>query len=250
MTQFVSTSHRVLLLADDASLIERQLAGEDVEWSPGVALRDDISTDEITPAYICYYFDATLGEFAYIGLRAEQMFPIKRGDVRQGRFVASVAGRRRGKGSSREASPYAERAAGIRVVLAESFERIYGENCQNLGLLTSTDFSLNPRLRAGEPIPLEAFTAGEGPIARGIIELGGLYPYNVARLAGTALVPLPDQTPRPLTAVEKILARHWVADAATETVGLGIVRPGDQGFVRADLRFSHEYVTPMAAIMF
>jgi 3-isopropylmalate/(R)-2-methylmalate dehydratase large subunit len=248
MSYFASSSRRVLFLADDPALIERQLGGEDIDLPD--ALRDDISTDEITPAYICYYFDATLGDFAYLGLKAGQMFPFKRESVRRGGFVASVAGRRRGKGSSREQSPYAEWAAGIRVVLAESFERIYRENCQNLGLLTSSDFSLIPRLQAGEPIPLSAFTAGEGPIARGIIEHGGLYPYNVARLAGDVAVPLPDQTPRPLTLVEKILARHWVADAATGRVGVDSVRPGDQGFVRADLRFSHEYVTPMAAMMF
>ncbi len=30
----------------------------------------------------------------------------------------------------------------------------------------------------------------------------------------------------------------------------GAVKPGDTGFARADLRFSHEYVTPMAAIFF
>jgi 3-isopropylmalate/(R)-2-methylmalate dehydratase large subunit len=252
MSYFVSSSRRILFLADDPALIGKQLAGENLAWSSAlpVPLRDDISTDEITPAYICYYYDATLGDFAYLGLKAGQMFPIKRGAVRQGGFVASVAGRRRGKGSSREQSPYAEWAAGIRVVLAESFERIYRENCQNLGLLTSTDFSLIPRLQAGEPIPLAAFTDGEGPIARGIIEHGGLYPYNVARLAGTIVVPSPDPTPRPLTVVEKILARHWVADASTGRVGVASVRPGDQGFVRTDLRFSHEYVTPMAAMMF
>jgi 3-isopropylmalate/(R)-2-methylmalate dehydratase large subunit len=244
--EFTSPRRRVLFLVDDPSLIARQLAGEDFCWPPTdpLALRDDISTDEITPAYICYYFDATLGEFAYLGLRAKQQFPITRGAVRQGEFVASVAGRRRGKGSSREASPYAERAAGIRVVVAESFERIYRENCQNLGLLTSTDFSLIPKLQAGEPIPISAFTEGEGPIARGIIEHGGLYHYNVARMAGKVQVPVPDQTPRPLTLVEKILARHWGA------AGMAAVRPGDQGFVRTDLRFSHEYVTPMAAMLF
>jgi 3-isopropylmalate/(R)-2-methylmalate dehydratase large subunit len=248
MSYFASTSRRVLFLADDPSLIERQLSGEDI--AAPATLRDDVSTDEITPAYICYYFDATLGDFAYLGLRAGQMFPVSRGAVRQGNFVASVAGRRRGKGSSREASPYAELAAGIRVVLAESFERIYRENCQNLGLLTSTDFSLIPRLQAGEPIPLSVFTAGEGAIATGIIEHGGLYPYNVARRAGTVAVPLPDPAPRPLTVAEKILARHWVADASAGAIGVPSVRPGDQGFVRTDLRFSHEYVTPMAAMMF
>ena len=55
-----------------AELIRRQLAGEDLELDDEVAakLRDQISTDEITPAYICYYFDETLGEFPYLGLRA------------------------------------------------------------------------------------------------------------------------------------------------------------------------------------
>ena len=28
------------------------------------------------------------------------------------------------------------------------------------------------------------------------------------------------------------------------------VKPGDTGFARTDLRFSHEYVTPMAAIFY
>ena len=28
------------------------------------------------------------------------------------------------------------------------------------------------------------------------------------------------------------------------------MKPGDTGFARTDLRFSHEYVTPMAAIFF
>ncbi|HEV7703153.1 MAG TPA: aconitase family protein, partial [Gemmatimonadaceae bacterium] len=39
-------------------------------------------------------------------------------------------------------------------------------------------------------------------------------------------------------------------DAAKEKVGVPAVKPGDQGFVRTDIRFSHEYVTPMAAIFF
>jgi len=33
-------------------------------------------------------------------------------------------------------------------------------------------------------------------------------------------------------------------------VGVRAVKPGDSGFARTDLRFSHEYVTPMAAIFF
>ncbi|MBC7790008.1 MAG: 3-isopropylmalate dehydratase [Anaerolineae bacterium] len=249
---------RVLFLTEEASLIRRQLAGEDLQFDPAApvgsplrpSLRDNISTDEITPAYICYYFDETLGDFPYLGLKASDEFPIERGSVRKGGFVCSVSGKRRGKGSSREQSPYAELMAGIKLVIAENIERIYRENCQNLGVLTSTDFSLIERVREGEEIPLSVFTEDEGGISRGIIEHGGLFNYNVARLQGKALVPAVDTPPRPMTIAEKIFARHWVTDATAGESGVGAVRPGDQGFVRTDIRFSHEYVTPMAAIFF
>src|SRR6266566_223999 len=108
---------RILFLAEDADLVRRQLEGEDIDWRPATKLRDNISTDEITPAYICYYYDETLGDFPYLGLK-------------RGGFVASVSGKRRGKGSSREQSPYAEMCAGIKLVVAENIERIYRENCQ------------------------------------------------------------------------------------------------------------------------
>jgi 3-isopropylmalate/(R)-2-methylmalate dehydratase large subunit len=241
---------RILYLAEDPQLVRQQLAGTDLNWSPALKLRDNISTDEITPAYICYYFDETLGDFPYLGLKCGEEFPITRGSVRQGGFAASVSGKRRGKGSSREQSPYAEMCAGIKLVIAENIERIYRENCQNLGVLTSTDFSLIEKVKRGEEIPLAAFTAGEGEITRGIIEYGGLFNYNLARLQGKVRVRPPDTPRRPMTLAEKILARHWVVDAAAGKVGVPAVRPGDEGFVVTDIRFSHEYVTPMAAIFF
>ncbi|MGH7629216.1 MAG: aconitase family protein [Gemmatimonadales bacterium] len=226
----------------------RQLAGDDLVWSPELALRHDISTDEITPAAVCYHSDAKLGEFAYTGLVCGGEQPVGAGDVRRGGFTVSVSGRRRGKGSSREASPYAERAAGIRVIIAESFERIYRENCQHLGILTSTDLRLLESLGRGAPVPLERFLEGEGPVGRGITQRGGLLPFGQARLRNEASVAAPSRAPRPMTLAEKILAAHWVTDAAAPC-GVPVVRPGDEGFVRADLRFSHEYVTPMAAAL-
>jgi 3-isopropylmalate/(R)-2-methylmalate dehydratase large subunit len=249
---------RILFLTEDPVLIQRQLAGEDLDFDPATPvgspsrpkLRDNISTDEITPAYICYYFDETLGEFPYLGLKAGEEFPIVRGSVKQGRFVASVSGTRRGKGSSREQSPYAEMMAGIRLVIAENIERIYRENCQNLGVFTSTNLDLIRRIRSGEEIPLSEFTKDEGGISRGIIEYGGLFNYNVARLQGRVRVPEITTRPRPMTIAEKIFARHWVVDAAAGRAGVPAVQPGDQGFVRTDIRFSHEYVTPMSAIFF
>ncbi|HYK83163.1 MAG TPA: aconitase family protein [Gemmatimonadales bacterium] len=241
---------RVLFLTEDPRLVREQLAGRDLDWSPALKLRGDISTDEITPAYICYYFDDTLGDFPYLGLKCGDEFPISRGSVRRAGFVASVSGTRRGKGSSREQSPYAEMCAGIKLVVAESIERIYRENCQNLGILTTTDFSLIAKLRSGEAIPLSVFTEGEGEITRGIIEYGGLFNFNVARLQGRVALRPPATPPRPMTLGEKIIARHWVVDPAQGKIGVPAVKPGDEGFVVTDLRFSHEYVTPMAAIFF
>lgn len=247
MTEPVTFRGRVLFLCEDPDRLQRQLAGEDLTLEVALPLRDQISTDEITPGWVCYFFDARLGDFAYIGLKCGDQFPMSEGSVKRGHFGVSVAGKRRGKGSSREASPYAEWCAGIRLVLAESFERIYQQNCQNLGLLTSTDFGLIERIRRGDSIPLSEFTAGLDPITRSIVEQGGLFAFNRARLAGELSVPLPRPSARPMTLVEKILARNTVIDPVSGELGVESVRPGDGVFVNAHWRFSHEYVTPMAA---
>src|SRR5574341_984662 len=216
---------RILYLAEDPGFVRAQLAGDDPAWTPAHKLRDDISTDEITPAYICYYYDETLGEFPYLGLKCRDEFPITRGSVKRGGFIAAVSGKRRGKGSSREQSPYAEMCAGIKLVVAENIERIYRENCQNLGILTTTDFSILDKVRRGEDIPLSVFTAGEGEITCGIIEHGGLFNYNLARLQGTVVLTPPATARRPMTLGEKILARNWVVDAAQGKIGVPAVQP-------------------------
>jgi len=248
---------RILFLTEDPDLIKKQLSGWDLPWDTNnpannPKLRDDISTDEITPAHYCFYFDQTLGEIPYLGLKCGDVQPIGRSDVKKGGFVCSVSGKRRGKGSSREQSPYAEMCAGIQVVIAENIERIYKQNCQNLGLLTSTNFSLIERIRAGAEIPLSEFTTGEDDITRQVIEYGGLFPFNVARLQKRVFLPpigaLDKGAPRAMTLAEKIFARHMTTPQGT--VGVKAVKPGDTGFTGVDLRFSHEYVTPMAAIFY
>jgi 3-isopropylmalate/(R)-2-methylmalate dehydratase large subunit len=257
--QTVRLQGRILFLTEDPELIKRQLAGEDLPWDTknpqnNPKLRDDISTDEITPAHICFFFDETLGEFPYTGLKCGNEVPIQRGDVKRGGFVAAVSGKRRGKGSSREQSPYAELCAGIQLVIAENIERIYKQNCQNLGVLTSTDFSLIERIRSGQEIPLAQFTKDEDEITRQIIEYGGLFQFNVARLQEQISLPAIEaagegaRATRPMTLAEKIFARHMLAENGK--IGIQAVKPGDSGFARTDLRFSHEYVTPMAAIFF
>jgi 3-isopropylmalate/(R)-2-methylmalate dehydratase large subunit len=138
----------------------------------------------------------------------------------------------------------------VKLVIARSIEKIYGQNAQNIGLLTSTDFGLLPRIERGEAIPMSEFTRGLDPISASIVEHGGLFPYNRARMAGTTSPPLVDTPSRPMTLCEKILASRVIADATTGRLGVPAVKPGDAFFARTDVRFSHEYVTPMAESFF
>src|SRR5207302_8969176 len=131
-----------------------------------------------------------------------------------------------------------------KLVIANSIEKIYGQNSQNIGLLTSTDFGLVERIRRGEEIALAEFTTDLDPISKDIVEYGGLFNYNKPRLAGEVSPPALDTQKRPMTIVEKIIARHAFVSAGR--VGVEAVKPGDALFAVADVRFSHEYVTPMA----
>src|SRR6201989_1134975 len=140
---------RVLFLTEDVSEIRRQLeAGEELEYDAGRALMNNISTDEITPGWVCFYYDETLGEYVYVGMREGA---VKKDEVKNGGFAVFVSGLSQGCGSSRETAPFAEKAAGVGLVIAQSIEKIYGQNSQNIGLLTSTDFGLLKRTRRGEP---------------------------------------------------------------------------------------------------
>ncbi|MFL6281980.1 MAG: aconitase family protein [Pyrinomonadaceae bacterium] len=237
---------RVLFLTEDVSLIRRQLeAGEELEYDPSRALMNNISTDEITPGWVCFYYDETLGEYVYVGMREGA---VKKDEVKRGEFGVVVSGLSKGCGSSRETAPFAEKAAGVELVIAKTIEKIYGQNCQNIGLLTSTDFGLIERIKRGEEIPLEEFTRGLDPISKQIVEYGGLFNYNKARLAGEVTPPALETAKRPMNIVEKIIARHAFVSAGR--VGLEAVKPGDALFAVADVRFSHEYVTPMAESLF
>ncbi len=238
---------RILFLTEDPSLIARQLAGEDLDYDPSIKLIDNISTDEITPGWVCFHYDQRLGEYALVGLRGGV---IEKDAIKRGGFEVIVSGKSKGCGSSREQAPFAERCAGIRLVLAESIEKIYAQNCQNIGLLTSTDFSLLARLRRSEALDDRAFTTGLDPISVDIVRAGGLFAYNQLRMRAEVAPPVITTPLRPMTLVEKIIAQHAIVDAPGEKIGVPAVQPGDALFVRTDVRFSHEYVTPMAEALF
>ena len=243
----VKIEGRILYLTKDPELLQKQLDGHDIEWDESIELVDNISTDEITPGWVCYYYDATLAEYCLVGLRGGV---IKKDAIKNGGFGVIVSGLSKGCGSSRETAPFSELESGVQLVVAKSIEKIYGQNCQNIGLLTTTDFGILDRVEAGEEIPIGEFTKGLDEISASIVEHGGLFAYNRARLDGQVSPPQLTTESRPMTLVEKIIASKAIADAKTGALGVPAVKPGDALFARTDVRFSHEYVTPMAASLF
>jgi 3-isopropylmalate/(R)-2-methylmalate dehydratase large subunit len=248
----VTIRGRILYITEDPKLLEAQLGGQDLPFEPykdGAGLVSNISTDELTPGWVCYYYAETLARYCLVGLRGGV---VKRDAIKNGGFGVIVSGISKGCGSSRETAPYSELKSGVRVVIAKSIEKIYRQNAQNIGLLTSTDFGLIPRIARGEAIPMSEFTKGLDPISASIVMHGGLFAYNRARLAGDpkAIPPAITTAARPMTLCEKILARHVIVDAKAGKLGVPAVKPGDAFFARTDVRFSHEYVTPMAESLF
>ena len=239
---------RVLFLCNDPEQVERQLngakCGANLEGVTPDALRDDVSTDEITPMSVLTRFDDRLGRVPYVGFQAGGRNPVGMDSVRNGGFSVTVAGNRYGKGSSREHSPLAEYRAGIRLVIARSFERIYRQNADNIGLFTSTDFGLIERIQRGEPIDIEELVASRDGLAASILRSGGLLKYGAQYMRQIAPVALStNHVPR--TFAQKILERHVLR---TEHTGESLA-PGAGVFVRADWRFIHEYYTGMATHM-
>ncbi len=242
-----SLTGRVLVLCESPEVLKAQLEGNgrSVELSAVGPLRDRVSTDEITPAWACYYFDATLARYCLVGLAGGE---VEAGQVAAGGFQVLVAGESFGYGSSRETAPFALREAGIRLIICKSVEKIFLQNCQNLGIYVSTDFKLLPRLLQTGSVEVADLLRGVDGLAREVAEAGGLFAYNVQRLVGKLQSATVTASRRPMTLVEKLIAGHVVR--AHGQLGVPSVTPGQSYFIRADLRFSHDYVTAMADSLF
>ncbi|HTY15815.1 MAG TPA: 3-isopropylmalate dehydratase small subunit [Methanoregulaceae archaeon] len=90
---------------------------------------DNIDTDAIVPGRFLILNDPKeLAKHAFEGTRDEFAREVKVGDV-------IVAGKNFGCGSSREHAPIALKGAGITMIVAESFARIFYRNAINVGLL-------------------------------------------------------------------------------------------------------------------
>jgi len=238
-TVSLTPGKRVLFLTKDYELIRRQLAGElDLtldDVSPADLL-DDINTDVMTPAWVCFNHEPEeLAKNAYAGLmeKGERVVPERA--LYDADFEVIVSGERKGVGSSRETAVQAEKWSGIRIAVAASFAPIHARNNINQGVLMA-GYDVLRRLQAGEEIPLAEFMKGYDPISRLVVEAGGLFPFSKALQTGEIEIPRPDTGERPMTMAEKTIARHLLG-------GEGYVKPGDAVLAQVDGGYSHEFTT-------
>jgi 3-isopropylmalate/(R)-2-methylmalate dehydratase small subunit len=170
--------------------------------SPVFVCRDNIDTDQIIPAQYLTLVPTIaeeyekLGSYAMIGLPDEQ-YPEKfvpPGELKTP-YKIVIAGRNFGCGSSREHAPIAMGAAGVEVVVAESFARIFFRNCVATGELYPYDAKerLCDKVKTGDLATLDfdhdTLTVGGTTYSlkslgevRPVIDAGGL--FNYARESG------------------------------------------------------------------
>ncbi|HEX5059992.1 MAG TPA: aconitase family protein [Kofleriaceae bacterium] len=231
---------RVLYLTKDPERIRQQLAGTLTLRMSDVSadeLLDDINTDAMTPAWVCFDFDPNeIAKNAYAGLIVAGQRLIPTGALANGGFEVIVAGAQKGVGSSREQAAQCEVFSGSQLAIASSFAPIHARNNINIGQLMG-DHAMIRRLEAGESIPLSEFTRGQDPITVLIIESGGLLPFCARLAKHEVVVPAPGTQARPMNLAEKILAAKLLPGQGSH------VKPGDAVLVKVDAGYSHEFTT-------
>jgi 3-isopropylmalate/(R)-2-methylmalate dehydratase small subunit len=177
---------------------------QSVYSGPVYVVRDNIDTDQIIPAQYLNLVPTIkeeyekLGSYALCGLPDSQ-YPerfVKEGQM-DAEYPIVVAGRNFGCGSSREHAPIAMGAANARVVIAESFARIFFRNCVATGELypCETPERLCDILQTGDrvTVDLDAATVKiekTGKVihlkplgdVKPVVDAGGL--FNFARKSG------------------------------------------------------------------
>jgi 3-isopropylmalate/(R)-2-methylmalate dehydratase large subunit len=233
---------RPLYLTADRNLLKKQFRGESLDAIPNPdELYQHVSTDAIIKANPdCYYYDDRLGTLVLRSLGNGGF--VEPGDIRKGGFGMLLAGDGWGEGSSREVAALALLYAGIGIVFAPSIAPIHRQNLINNGMFPITDESLARRVAAGERVDVGDLMSGFDDLSKRVVRYGGLFRFMEARSEGREADPAIETLPRPMTIVEKILARHM------KTVH-GAVKPGDAGFIRVDAGFSHDYTTAPADAM-
>lgn len=237
---------RVLFLSDDAGQLRAQLDGQDLTYT-GQPLHYGVNTDLMISGAACTlgYTGAILGPYFLENFKET----IHKDDVRSGGFQVVVGGDAYGSGSSREVAVVAHQGAGIELVVARSFQRIFQENMVYGGMPFTTDLGVVDRLRAGEDVDTRAFFTALPPFFRQVAEEGGLLRYGLKLLDGQVQPCYDTAVPaRPLNAVEKIIARKaWNGGSG---LGIAAVAPGDQVLCQAGFRGVHEYTAGMVVALY
>jgi 3-isopropylmalate/(R)-2-methylmalate dehydratase small subunit len=177
---------------------------QSVFTGPVYVVRDNIDTDQIIPAQYLNLVPTIaeeyekLGSYALCGL-PESLYPtrfVKEGQL-DSEYPIVVGGRNFGCGSSREHAPIALGSAGCKVVLAESFARIFFRNSVATGELYPCECveRLCDVLKTGDVVTVdldkETVTIKESgkvykfkPLGdvRPVVDAGGL--FNFARKTG------------------------------------------------------------------
>jgi 3-isopropylmalate/(R)-2-methylmalate dehydratase large subunit len=233
---------RVLFLTKNLELIRKQLyegLNLKMEELSIDDLLDDINTDVMTPAWVCFDHDpAMIAENAYAGLIHEGSRVFEPRALIDGGFEVIVSGHRKGTGSSRETAPQCERWSGIRIVIAASFAPIHERNNLNLGQLMG-DHSMLIRLQNEESIPLAEFTKGYDPVSSLILENGGILPFAKRLKEGTVDLPEFSAEERPMTMIEKLVSNKLLGMNGKKR----FVKPGDAVLAQVDGGYSHEFTT-------
>ena len=171
---------------------------------PVYVVRDNIDTDQIIPAQYLNLVPTIpdeyekLGSFAMCGL-PDALYPTRfvEGGSLDAKYPIVVGGRNFGCGSSREHAPIAMGSANCRVVLAESFARIFFRNCVSTGELYPCELTsrLCETLKTGDVVTVDLDKAAvtvenTGKVysfkplgdVRPVVDAGGL--FNFARQSG------------------------------------------------------------------
>jgi len=145
---------------------------------------DNIATEMITSsAYVTSSKPEELGKIACKGIDPDFVDKMKPGGI-------LVAGKNFGCSSSREWAPIALKAAGVKLILADFFARIFFRNAINIGLPIVECRGISEKLNIGDEIKVdlekgevEIFKNGEKLIIKPMpkflmerINMGGLIP--------------------------------------------------------------------------
>jgi 3-isopropylmalate/(R)-2-methylmalate dehydratase small subunit len=177
---------------------------QSVFTGPVYVVRDNIDTDQIISAQYLNLVPTIpeeyekLGSYALAGL-PESLYPsryIKEGQL-DSEYPIVVAGRNFGCGSSREHAPIAMGSAKCKVVLAESFARIFFRNCVATGELYPCEITerLCDTLKTGDVVTVDldkacvtvkdtgkAYSFKALGDVRPVVDAGGI--FNYARQSG------------------------------------------------------------------